>query len=426
MDIIRKHIVFILLSIAFLASGKDWTPADIINPNLADRREYVADPGNLLSPVAKQQADALLWNLRKATSAEVAIAVVPSIGDIPIEDFSEKLFTSWGLGKSDLDNGLLVVIAIDQRRARIQTGYGMEGIVPDISAKKIINRSVIPFMKDGNLDGAVVAVAGDLSRVLTDPEAAAVLKSSQKEAWERDSEAISSREIFGFAGIVAGFVFLFALISFIVTLRKTRGQDRFIRATAWHRNMKLYWIAAACSLGAALPIALAAWWIYRRTRDKPLKCAACGAEMHKLNEEEDNYFLSPSQDLEEQLKTVDYDVWECPVCGSVERFPFKEEQLKYTECPQCGTVAMCLVRDHTVVPPTSRREGVGEKIYECRYCHHRKSERYRIPPRGDGGAGAALAAGAILGSMGRGGGGGGFGGGFGGGSTGGGGASGGW
>ena len=87
---------------------------------------------------------------------------------------------------------------------------------------------------------------------------------------------------------------------------------------------------------------------------------------------------------------------------------------------------MCLVRDHTVRPATTRSAGEGEKVYECQFCHQQNRKRYVIPKKDDG-TGAALAAGAILGSMGRGGGGGGgFGGGFGGGSTGGGGASGGW
>ena len=147
--------------------------------------------------------------------------------------------------------------------------------------------------------------------------------------------------------------------------------------------------------------------------------------MKRLSEEEDNELLSPSQDFEEKIKTVDYDVWECPKCGTIERFPFKENQSKYTECPKCHTVAMRLVSDVVRVQPTTTREGMGEKIYKCEFCHHRESKPYKIPRKSDG-TGAALAAGAVLGSMGRGGGGGSFGGGFGGGMTGGGGASGHW
>ena len=151
--------------------------------------------------------------------------------------------------------------------------------------------------------------------------------------------------------------------------------------------------------------------------------------MHRLNEEEDNALLTPSHDFEEKLKTVVYDVWECPSCGTVERLPYKAKQMKYSESPSCGTIAMSLAGTRTIRPATTRSEGVGVKIYECKFCHHKEERPYVIPKKED--ASAALAAGAVLGSMSRGSrgggfGGGGFGGGFGGGSTGGGGASGGW
>ena len=70
-------------------------------------------------------------------------------------------------------------------------------------------------------------------------------------------------------------------------------------------------------------------------------------------------WLNDSQDFEENLQTVDYDVWECPKCGKIERFAFRANQKKYTECPACHTVAMCLVRDTVIVRPTIRQEGVG-------------------------------------------------------------------
>ena len=105
----------------------------------------------------------------------------------------------------------------------------------------------------------------------------------------------------------------------------------------------------------------------------------------------------------------------------MERFPFRIPQDKYEECPYCHTVARTMVYDHTVTPSTTRHAGVGERIYECKYCNHRDKERYTIPRKVDKTA-AAIAAGSILGGRN----GSGFGGGFGGGSTGGGGATGRW
>lgn len=421
----RQFVTILITFVAFLAAAKDYSPDEIVNPNVADRREFVADPGSLLGAGTKSRVNSVLTDLRKQTSAEVAVAVVPSIGDVPIEDFSERLFTQWGLGKSDKDNGVLIVIALDQKRARIQTGYGVEGVLPDISAKKIINRSIIPYMREGDLDDAVEASVRDVARVLSDPVAAEELKSSKKEVWE-EPQALSGETFTTFIGYVAMLFLLFSVALFIHDAIKSRKEDRYTKAMVWHDHRAAYWVLAVCSLGMGIITALLAEYRYRRARNKPIKCQVCGTKMHKLNEEEDNELLSASQDLEERLKTVDYDVWECPKCGSVERYPFKAKQMKYTECPNCHTIAMCMVRDHTIVPATTRRAGEGEKVYECQYCGQQNRRRYVIPKKDDG-TGAALAAGAILGSMGRGGGGGGgFGGGFGGGSTGGGGASGGW
>ena len=423
----KTKILIMLLAFCVAAFARDYSPNDIENPNIADRRVYVSDPGNLVSPAVKAQVNQELYNLRMNTGAEVVVAVIPSIGDMPIEDFSVELFTDWGIGKSDKDNGVLILIAPEQRRAWITTGYGVEGVLPDISVKKIVDRSIVANMRNNDLDGAVAASAHDVATVLSDPVAAEELRSSEKEAWQKGPEAISSDTILEFAGYVAVVIFLISIVLFISDSVSSRGKDRYHKAMIWHKHRSIYWILAVCSLGMGVITALLAQWRYYRARNKPMKCPTCGTKMRKLNEEEDNELLNASQDFEEQLKTVDYDVWLCPECGTVERYPFRAKQLKYTECPRCHTVAMCMVRDHTIRPATTRSQGIGERIYECQFCHYQNRKQYAIPKKDDGTA-AALAAGAILGSMGRGGhgGGGGFGGGFGGGATGGGGAGGSW
>lgn len=404
--------------------GREYSPDDLINPNIKDRRVYVADPENLLSPQAKAEANSILWNLRKTTGAEVAVVVVPNTGDYTEEDFATRLFDNWKIGKSDKDNGVLVLIVPDQRAARIATGYGVEGVLPDISAMKIIQRSVVPEMKQGNLDGAVINVASDLSNVLSDPVAAAELKSDKREAWDEIGE--SSVNFDDFISFIIIVVLGFGLISFILyfyDIRRLRKLDRYEKAKGWHNHQSTFKWLAIGSLGIGLIPFLLSRKHYHNARNKPMNCPACKGKMHKLNEEEDNNLLSPSQDLEEKLDSVDYDVWVCDDCGTVERYAFPNVHSKYQECPHCHTKAMYLAKDHTVLPATARSSGVGERIYECRYCGNQTKKRYTIPKRNDGTA-AALAAGAILGS-GRGGGSS-FGGGFGGGRTGGGGATGRW
>ena len=405
-------------------AARDYKPGDVINPNIADRREYIADPDGLVNAETKRDVNRLLYNLRQKTSTEVVMAIVPNTGDLTEEDFATELFSSWGVGKRDKDNGVLILIVPEQRAARIATGYGVEGVLPDISARKMIERSVVPYMRKNDLDGAVATVAVDMANVLSSPQAAEELKSGQPDSWDRLPESdITGEDIIAMVLWLAILIFLFSCGMYVFDSRRLGKQERYQQALGWHNKLNSYLILAVSSLGIGFIPYLLARRKYNRSRNKPMNCPTCRGKMKKLNEEKDNLYLNPAQDLEEKLNTVDYDVWICPDCGTIERYPFRTRQMDYEECPVCHTVAMRLIRDHTVVTPTVNRSGSGERIYECKYCHNRTHRKYTIPPKTDGRA-AALAAGAILGS-GRGGGGG-FGGGFGGGRTGGGGATGRW
>jgi uncharacterized protein len=144
--------------------------------------------------------------------------------------------------------------------------------------------------------------------------------------------------------------------------------------------------------------------------------------MRKLDEETDNLYLTPSQDTEEHLKSVDYDVWLCPQCNQTEILPYINNVKNYTVCPRCGARAEVLTSERIVQQPTARSEGKGIRSYTCLHCQNHSDRYFNI---------AKVGTPVVVVPIGRGGsgfgGGGGFSGGsFGGGMTGGGGAHGGW
>lgn len=409
-------------------SARVWNPEDMVNPNLADRTQYVCDPAYLLDASTTRAVNERLGALRRITTCEAIVVVVPDIGDTPIEDWSEQVFTRWGVGKKDKDNGVMLVIAVDNRKVRIQTGYGVEGVLTDIACNNIIGRAVIPNMRRDNLNAAVNDATTLMCDALEDPAVAEELRSTQPDNYSGAVATLSADVIWEFARIVAGIFFLLGLGLFCYDLWNQRKLDNYDKAMMWRHHLTTFLVTGIVSLGTGLIFWLLALWMYKSRRNARRKCPTCGARMRKLGEEQDNELLSASQDMEERLNTVDYDVWECPKCGTIERFPFKVKQKVYSECPNCHTVAMRLVEDRVIRPATARSEGYGVKIYECEFCHHREERPYKIP-RKDDGTGALLAGAALGSAMSRGGGGfggGSFGGGFGGGSTGGGGASGGW
>lgn len=424
---IRNITLLLMLLLASLSLGAaDTTPEQIKAIFKADPNMMVADPEGFLSEQTRHNVNQRLISLRQQTTAEVAVAVVGSIGDEPIEDWAEQVFTSSGIGKKDKDNGVLLVIAVDDHQTRIQAGYGVEGILTDAACSKIIRSRIVPAMKENNVDEAVNGATMLISEAMTDPAVADELKSTQGEGGA--ISAISKDVLFDFLFLVAGSAFVVALILFCYDLVFTtrRRPDYYDKAELWRSRRKTYLILGIVSFGTGLIFWLLARWIYNIWRTKRRKCPTCGHRMERLPEDKDNELLSASQDFEEQLNTVDYDVWECPHCGTIERFPFITKQTKYTECPACHTIAMYLKCDTVLQQPTTRRAGSGERLYECQFCHHQHREGYRIPKKEDmSGAAAILGASILSGGGGHSGGGGGFGG-FGGGATGGGGASGSW
>jgi len=428
----KKLILIVAATLLVLcAMAQTYYPGDMPNVQLANRGEYVSDPAGLLSTEVKEQVNRRLYELRKKTSVEVVVAIPPEIGDLSAQEWCEQLFTAWGIGKSDKDNGVLVMVSPGSRTAFIMPGYGVEGVLTDISCNKIFEGTIKPAMIEEDLDAAVNNSTSLIASALEDPAVADELRSGQADNFPDALTAIDPEVIWKFVRVVAGIMWMFALAMFVYDCVSSRNRkSNYSKAGLWRSHLATYFWVGVLSFGAGLMFFIAAFLIYRRWRTRRVKCETCGANMKRLPEDKDNELLNASQDLEEQLGTVDYDVWECPSCGTIERFPFKVRQRKYTECPACHTVAMSLECDAIVKPATTRTEGRGIKVYECKYCHHRKNEPYRIPRKEDPVAAAAAAAvvGSAIGRGGRGGGGfgGGMGGGFGGGSTGGGGAGGSW
>lgn len=428
----KNYIVIIFAIISWIAPAKlmseVFEPQMMPNVNVANAHDFVSDPAHLLNPATLQTVNQQLYDLRQRTSAEVVVALPPDIGEMPIQQWSEKLFTSWGIGKSDKDNGVLIVIAPQSRKTFIMTGYGAEAALPDILCDRIIRNAIIPNMKRNDIDGAVMNAVKDVATAISDPSVAQDIRSSQADNRSGAIKTLSPEVLHQFLGYLIFLIACASIVNFIINLRQARKLDLYHRALFWQGKLKLYTWYAVLSAGFGLIILLCVYLSYRSTRTRKRTCSTCGAKMNRLPEEKDNELLSDRQDLEEQLDSVDYDVWLCPDCGTVERFAFEKANSKYERCERCGTKAAHLIQTRTYPAPNSRRHLCEERIYECKYCKQRYSKRRLIERADDSALNAALGAATILGAASRGGRGhGGFGGGgFGGGDTGGGGAGGSW
>ena len=115
----------------------------------------VNDFANVIDPATEAEIDRQLDQLEQKTSSEIAVATIRSLDGIASTDYANRLFKEWGVGQAKLDNGVLVVIAIDDRDMAIEVGYGLEGVLPDGLAGQVIREDFTPRFKAGDYSGGI-------------------------------------------------------------------------------------------------------------------------------------------------------------------------------------------------------------------------------------------------------------------------------
>lgn len=402
---------------ALTLSATTYTVEDVPNVHVADSAAYVSNPDGILSHTAVAHINSLMRQVRRTTTAEPMVVVVGDIDPQDIDMFATELFEHWGMGKSDMDNGLLVVVAKDIRRAAIRTGYGLEGVMPDIVCKGILTERMFPEFKQGNYDAGLVAATQAIANILTDPDAAAEFRSSEADAdFAGNKDEFTFFELFIDIAVCLAILLLTILVVVYIDNRKKSAYDRYNSLVPL---LLPYMMASFFGLGIPLVALIPLMIILYRLRHQPHKCPNCGSMMKKLDEVHDNDYLTPAQDVEERIGSVDYDVWLCPTCGETDIEQYVNKSSGYKECARCHTYAARLTRRRVLRQPTTLREGEGVDEFVCKNCGSVFCTTFiidKLPPviitGGGGGFGGRS--------------GGSFGGGFGGGHTGGGGASGGW
>lgn len=139
------------------AETQAYSVETVPNVRLTDTRLHVSDPAALLSTQACDTINAMFTLLEKTTSIEVAVAVLPSIGEADAFEFAHNLFRHWGVGKKGSDNGLVILYVEDQHAIRFVTGYGIEGTMTDALCKRIQTQYMVPAFKNGDRNGGMVA-----------------------------------------------------------------------------------------------------------------------------------------------------------------------------------------------------------------------------------------------------------------------------
>lgn len=123
--------------------------------NPGNPQGFVSDFAGVISNDAKQAIESKLYEFEKETSTEIAVVTIKDLGGDYVENFAVELFKDWGIGKKGIDNGVLLLVAVDDHKMRIEVGYGLEGALTDSEASSIIRNTLTPAFRANDYSGGI-------------------------------------------------------------------------------------------------------------------------------------------------------------------------------------------------------------------------------------------------------------------------------
>lgn len=151
----RWLIYFILLLQCFFAACATAAPQIPPKPTAA-AGIYVQDYAQVLSAEDKRRLLSIGQELDNKTTAQLAVVTVKNLDGQPIEDYALSILREWGIGSKEKNNGALIVVAVQDRRSRIEVGYGLEGLLTDGLTGRIQDQAMIPYFRKGNYAAGIV------------------------------------------------------------------------------------------------------------------------------------------------------------------------------------------------------------------------------------------------------------------------------
>jgi len=153
--------IFLFLFVGFFSSLTTHAQNVLAKPS---NPSLVTDMAGILSTEEKQALENKLVAIDDSSSNQIAVVILPTLDGNPIEEYATKLFRTWGIGNKKTNNGILLLIAVQDKKIRIETGYGLEGAIPDITAINIIDNDLKPAFRSNAFYDGIDKATDDIAK----------------------------------------------------------------------------------------------------------------------------------------------------------------------------------------------------------------------------------------------------------------------
>ncbi len=189
----------------------------------------VIDQAKVLSDAEIQQLDQKILNLYQQGKAQIGVIIVPTTGQEAIFDFALRTGEKWQLGSAKRDNGLLMAVAINDRKIQILTGYGLEGILPDVVLSRIIRNQITPYFKQGQYAQGISAGLDEITRIVNlDPE---IAQQAAQELKERHDQALQAQQAKDNTLTMALFILIAGVVGSFIVGKRLSASTAAVAAT---------------------------------------------------------------------------------------------------------------------------------------------------------------------------------------------------
>ncbi len=341
---------------------------------------YVNDFAGILNQTTEIQVTSVFRQLRENTSVEAVVVTIDTVKTYgpqyaSVEDFATALFDEWGVGSADRNNGVMLLVAIDDRALRIEVGTSYENTL-DSRMQGVIDEFILPEFHDERYNSGIADGVRAIARVIEEEVGPVTV-----------STPVTTT---GTGGVVAQS----ATEAVVPTLAPASNTGR----TTVHPSIRMpfYERWASDIIGwfedvAELPIVVSlgtmgaglagAFMGFRRfLRMRPRRCPHCGQPMRRLSEYHEDEHLTEGQQWEESLGSVDYDVWLCDNDGIQQVYEYKNLFSGYKPCPQCNHATLSTnkrIVDHA----TTYSTGLRHVLQSCGHCNYKNEWEEVIPKK---------------------------------------------
>ncbi len=347
---------------------------------------YISDPNNYISSSEEEEINKILFSLEKKTSAEVIIVIVNSIGDEVPKKFATKLFNKWGIGKADKDNGLLILTVVDQRRTEFETGYGLEAILTDNICFRIGTDEIVPPFKKGDYGKGLINALTVVKKILQDPNSIDEIYSniiSYDTEYQTLAGSISEKiqNFFNYIERLSAWKIFFL---FYILICIFYGIYFYINMISIQKSKEDYYDKynrlADLKLGCLPYLFPIPMLRLEKIRYKRLKQYRYNTRFSKVNgkllvlldSKKEIEHLNDGQLVEENIESVDYDVWVTEDKSDILILNYAGvSSRKYTKCSECNYKTNGKVKSDVVKRATYENEGKRIDYYECKNCNKR-------------------------------------------------------